>query len=101
VQVRAHFDPSLRRAIPAPRAPTSTSRPHLDAIALARPQRLLFAPDPITVSIKAVDVIADDSYGTGHILRTVPATARTVDIASDRDAGTRVIGVAVRALRLR
>jgi hypothetical protein len=56
---------------------------------------LLFAPDSIAVSIKAVDVIADDSYGTGHIFRTVPATALTVDITRDRNAGTRVIGVAV------
>lgn len=56
--------------------------------------RLLFAPNSITVAIKAVDVLSDDSYRTHNIGRAVTATARTIDITSDRNAGARVIGVA-------
>jgi hypothetical protein len=74
-------------------------RPHHVHIPAGAVQRvhsgLLFAPSSIAVSIKAVDVIADDSHRTRNIGRTVTATARTVDITGNRNAGTRVIRVAV------
>jgi hypothetical protein len=63
---------------------------------LAMARRRESAPNSIAVSIKVVDVIADDSHRTRNIGRTVTATATasTVDITSDRNAGTRVIRVA-------
>ena len=54
----------------------------------------LFAPHAIAVSIKTVDVLSNDSYRALNIGRTVTATPSTVDVTSDRNAGTRVIGVA-------
>lgn len=54
---------------------------------------LLFAPDSIAVSIKAVDVASDDNYRALHIGRTISATASAVDITGDRDAGTGVVRV--------
>ncbi len=54
---------------------------------------LLFAPNSIAVSIKAVDVASDDNYRAHHIRRTISATAGTIDITGDRDAGTRVVRV--------
>jgi hypothetical protein len=61
----------------------------------------LFAPSSIAVPIKSIDVISDDSYRTRHIGRTVTATASTVDITRNRNAGIRVVGVATAALCLR
>jgi hypothetical protein len=59
----------------------------------------LFAPDPVAVSIKAVDVVSDDRHRTRNIGWTVAATALTVHVTGHRYAGTRVIRVAWSALR--
>src|SRR5712671_5922383 len=56
---------------------------------------LRFAGDPVAFAIKLVDVFSDDPHRTLDISRTVPATASTVDVTSNRNAGTLVIGVAV------
>ena len=60
-----------------------------------RSSPVLFAPNSILVVIKAVDVISDDGYRTLDIFRAVAAATLTVDVTSDRNAGTGVIGVAV------
>lgn len=59
---------------------------------------LRFAGDPITFAIKLVDVLADDINGTLDVLGSITATASAVNIASDRHAGTLIIGVAIGAL---
>ena len=77
------------------------SRSTLDAAQLLRARGgLLFAPDSVVFAIKFVDVISDDPDGTLDIGRTVPAAASAIDVASDRNARSFVIGVAVRALLL-
>lgn len=46
----------------------------------------LFASDSIAVAVQVIDVRAHDEYRPGDILRTVPGSARAVDVVRDGDA---------------
>jgi hypothetical protein len=57
---------------------------------------LRLAADPIVVlAIEAVNVLAHDGDGSPHVCGSVAASAFAVDVAGDRDAGTRVVRVAL------
>ncbi len=60
-----------------------------------RSQLLRFAGDTVAFAIKLVDVFPDDPHRTLDIGRAVTAAARAIDVTSNRNAGTLVIGVAV------